>query len=747
MSTEDYTQFIEMVLGEQVGVAVMGLRDRPGSLGKVNRYTDFQYPAQLAEMSQFAADHRNEDLYISPLIYGEERNADNGKVRRTPENALTSQTIYQDSDTCAPENFRLVPTIHITSSSGRYQDFWVLSEPIPAREAAEISHRIAVAHRDQGSDPSSWSANKVLRVPYSVNTSHGFPEAVDVEFTANVYDALDISGAYDDIEIVERPIIRLPAEVSYESDDDLPDYADALDKLPPSFNLSNLTSEVPDGVDRSRMRYRLLCDLFRTGIDFDDVLSLAWSAPVSRKWKEDARNIRGLIAEALKAQLEVSYESGTGIEAPAAEERGSSQLVSAVLLSDSERDGISGDENWLRDWDDWNRRKLDRAYNGPYVRMNGVLALSAAFSDLGYIPMSNGPENCNLYGIAIGDSGTGKSSSLKLWYTMMKEIFPHDSGWDIGSNSSPNALHEVLIQRDQKVSVFNDDEAHGWFSTINTQQWASGTYQALAKYYDGRVPPMLRTGNREVSGKSAETVFLMLLYGTMKGELSITNVLNRSMFLSGFLARFIWCIGDTRVITQEALEETQSNGERETMGYEPWARQWAAEFENTKKKLRIKTKQTRIAMRMDDDALRRMGQLKWSVHQMYQKHPQWEILEPSLIRFGVSVRKLATLLAMQEGHLTVSLRHLLVAISYAEEWLTSMVTMTELISDSEWKRLCDEVMTFVQSRGERVKREIVYRKFASRKGKELNEQIADLVQQGLMEERSEQGSKWLVPKV
>jgi hypothetical protein len=729
------------------GNAVMGLRDRPGPKGKVNRYSDFKYPEQLEQMVKFAEDNRNEDLYMSPLVYGEERDPESGRVRRTPENALTSQTIYQDSDTCPPEKFRIQPSIHVTSSTGRYQDFWRLIEPIPATMAADISHRIATAHRDDGSDPSSWSANKVLRIPYSMNTSHGFPEEVKVVYGGSVYSRDELDFVYQDVEVVERPIIRLPADVSYDSEQDLPDYADSLDKLPKGFNLELLTKEHPENSDRSRMRYRLLCDLFRAGtLTFEDALSLAWHAPVSRKWKEDARNIRGLIAEALKAQSEVSYESGEGLSAPSDDETTPSLLEDAgfpSLLSDEERNSIAGDENWLRRWAEFNKVKLGRACNMPYVRLNGWMTLSAAFCDAGFIPQSYGPEYLNFFGMGIGGSGTGKTSSLKVWRTVMNEIFPDDAQWDLGGNASPNALHEKLLERDGKVSSFNADEAHGWFKQILGQQWAEGLLENLAKYFDGFVPPMLRTGNRDLSGKSAKSFFLMHLFGTQVGEMSITRVLTKSMLLSGFLARFIWVIGDARVLSEESFMLTQSNGEYVAMGYEPMARQWAAEFDNTKKKLRTKHKRTMVPIPMERDALVRLSKVGWQLVQKYKDHGLWELLDPSIIRLPGNMRRAATLLAIEEGCDTVSLRHVLLAIEAGEEWLAGILYITESISDSEWKRLCDEVYDFVAGRGTRVGLEVVNRKFASRKSRDLAEQISALQQQGRIFEKTESGKKWL----
>jgi hypothetical protein len=738
--------FYESIWAEMSGNVIVGLRDRPGPRGKVNRFEDFKYPEQLDEIIQWTMDHRNEDVYASPLIYGDER-GESGKLRRIPENALWSQTAYQDSDTCEPQNFRFRPSVHIQSSAGRYQDYWMLTEPVPAHEASQISRKIAIAHRDQGSDPSSWSANKVLRVPLTTNHSHGYPEDVTVTFSGDMYDAKDLSGGYDDIELVDRAIIRLPPDVSYESIEDLPDYADALDKLPEGFDVETLTKEVPADVDRSRMRYRLLCDLFRTGtLDFEDVLSLAWHAPASQKWRDDPRNLRGLIQEALKAQGEVAYETGEGISGPEVPKVGQFDLS---LLSDDERASVAGEDNWLKRWDEWNRSKLGRVYNAPYVEMNGLSILSEAFSDCVYLPMSNGEENTNLYLMGVGDSGSGKTSHLKLWRAMMDELH-EDSSWSIGTNASPNALHEALLGRDRKTSVLNADEAHGWFAQLNagSQNWTAGILEMLAQYYDGYVPPMLRTGNRDISGKSARTYFNIHLLGTRKGKLSITNVLTDDMIYSGFLARFIWYIGEDREVSEDSMDVNMANGaDYVQLGYEPMCRQWSAEFANTKKLLKVKYKKTRFGIPWDRDAIARVGQMKWVIDRAFRKkHPKWELLDPSIRRLGPNMMRVAALLAAEEAADSVTLHHVLVAIQMCEAWLHNLVAMTEGISASDWKRSCDQILEFVASKGVKVRREVVLRKFSDRKGRELGEQINDLMMQGLLQETQDKGVKWLVLK-
>jgi hypothetical protein len=100
-------EFIERVLGSNPGNAFISRASGKTATGKlnINIHKTFLYPQQLEEMIAYAEQHASEDVYLSPLLYGDKRN-DKGSIARTPENALTSQTIYMDSDLCAPEKFR-----------------------------------------------------------------------------------------------------------------------------------------------------------------------------------------------------------------------------------------------------------------------------------------------------------------------------------------------------------------------------------------------------------------------------------------------------------------------------------------------------------------------------------------------------------------------------------------------------------------------------------------------------------------
>ena len=733
--------FITTILGDQRGNAFVSRASGKTASGKlnVNIHKTFVYPDQLNQMVAYAEEHANEDVYLSPLLYGDKRN-DKGNIARTPENALSSQTIYLDSDLCTPDKFRLQPSIHVVTSRGRGHDYWLLDEPVEAKRAAEIAHKITTAHKEDGCDPSGWSANKVLRLPNTVNTSHGFPESVVAEYNGIIYNVTDIEGAYEDVNTIERPIMGRETGVQVATSLELPDYTTALDKLPQNaLNIALAEPTVGADGNRSESRYRLLCELFRLEgvITKEEAISIAWNAPASRKWsQEDPRGIHGLLAEANKAYAEIQWERGEGLEAPELD----TTENNLDLLKGDERQSLEHHKTWIDSYVDWCGRKLAKQ-NGPYDRINAWNVLSCAFADMAFIPRKSGPEGLNLYTMTLGDTTTGKSQALKLMRTMLDEIFSEDPGFNLGGNASPNALGEKLIERDGKVSFFNKDEAHGLFKQWTTQDWTTGMMEDLALLYDGIVPPMLRVGKKEMS-KAAKTYFVMHLMGTPE---EIAKALNREMFKSGFLARFMWAIGEPRTLSKEAVKEEDSDGTEIKLGFEPMARQWAAEFSEIKRTLRSGAGSSRVSVGITKEGARRMTEVKWDLANLIKpSDPNWDIINPSLVRMGVTIRKCATLLAVSDGRKVTELVDVLKAIECAEEWINNLMIVARKINASDFERACDEVEAFVNSKENKVKLEFVNRRFKAWRVRELQEAIGALTSQGRIKEVMETGSKWLV---
>ena len=691
-------------------------------------------------MVAYAESHKNEDLYYSPILYGDAKNT-NGAIARTPENALTTQVIYSDSDTAKPSDFRLAPSIVVTTSVGRYHCYWSLINPIGADVASEIAHRLTTAHVEQGSDPSGWSQNKILRIPYSKNMSHGFPEDVKVYYSGEVYDDSDVSGVYDDVQVVKREIMRVDSSVVAHPES-LPDYGKILDKSSDKI-IELALAEPKDGHDRSKLRYKLLLELFREGtLTHDEVLSVAWHSPAARKWSvEDPRGLSGLIAEANKAFAEVEHERGSGITPPDDDEHVAFTDTDVILLTDEERAAIANEKTFITRYVEHAATRVAKQ-NLPYDTMNAWTILSCATSQHGFIPRKNGREGLNGFFMTLGETTSGKSAARKFMLSVLKEIFLADPGFNIGGNPSPSALGKKLLERDGKVSWFNKDEAHGAMKGWVSSDWQSGLLEALADLYDGRVDAQLRTGDWENSAKSAQTHFIMHLMGTPK---AMIELLNRDLFLSGFLARFVWSIGWPREVTYDSMAENDSDGEDVLHGYDPYARQLAAELVIARRLAVTEAGQKIIPVYINEGAAKRLQDAKWGLNEKFQNDPNFEILQPALVRMGVMIRKAASMLALSEGLSRIQLRHILLALQAAEEWTSNLASIAQQIVASDFQRACDKIEDYLASRPDgEEKRERVTRNFREIETFRLDGFIASLVAQGRVRIfRAEKGGEML----
>jgi hypothetical protein len=123
--------------------------------------------------------------------------------------------------------------------------------------------------------------------------------------------------------------------------------------------------------------------------------------------------------------------------------------------------------------------------------------------------------------------------------------------------------------------------------------------------------------------------------------------------------------------------------------------------------------------------------------------PNWDIINPSLVRIGITIRKCASLLALSDGHDEAQEIHFIKAIAFAEEWVKNLFIVAEQISASDFERNCDQVEQFVKERDGKVKLEFVNRRFKAWRVRDLNETISALVSQGRIRELSGKEGKWL----
>ena len=459
----------------------------------------------------------------------------------------------------------------------------------------------------------------------------------------------------------------------------------------------------------------------------DDVASLIWNAPataISREWGIDY--LYGNIGNArIKANAPIENPV-TGLD----HSESSHETVS--LLTDDERAAVEAMGTFPDAYLDWAATKVN-VLNEPYHRQNALTIMSLAFGMRVFAPKAVGPLGVNLFQIGLGESSTGKNESINLRDQVLDAMFEDDPTFDFGSSPSPEALQEALLKRDLQCSLFHTDEAAAPFNEFLNKSYAAGLVDRLTSYYEGRVTPMLRRGNNGAATNQRATVsFNMAMFGTPD---RVISMLNRDQFMSGFLARFLWCISDTIEVGDEQYEESEADGV-----YVDKADPQVAAFASTFGR-RPPVGSTGAPVPLLPAAKDRLTLNRKLMTEAYQGHEQWDIIEPSIKRLGDNIRKISTLLAATEGDERVEEHHVLAAISHAEEYLHNLEIVAEKISASVFERNCNEVEMFVQSQGGSCAMTRVFHKFKGWELKDTVTAVEGLVQQGRVKRQEENAQR------
>lgn len=496
---------------------------------------------------------------------------------------------------------------------------------------------------------------------------------------------------------------------------ELPEYSTVLANLPSEFPIGMLVGEA-----KPKKHFfdvlRLLC-----ATQFDDyqVAAILWGAPTVKSWAREWG-----LQYVYKQIAELRAKQGVVVENPTLEtER--VKIRDIQLLTDVERTEMFVYETFVERYIFWVRSKSNTV-NTPYHRMNAVTILSLAFGMYGFIPESEGAMGLNVFQIGLGESSTGKTRSLKMRDAVLREFFKGDENYDLGSDASIQALHDVLLKRDGRPSFFNADEAAVTFSQMVEQKWLAGMESFLTRLYEGYVPPMLRRGSDAT--RPAMTSFNVAMYGTPD---RVMDILTQDMFLTGFLPRFAWTVGDPPDDSDEQHRMSQASSRLMKLDFDPVARGFATEFMLVRRMIGT----GRHPVRATPEALKRFAVASKDMKQQLVKHPLWRVIEPSWKRLASeTVRKLASLIALSEGSLTVELRHAVYALQHAEEWVNNLVVVSEGISSSIFQKECDEVERAVVTSGGSMTKAKLVNRFRAWRFREFQERLESLIQQGRLRE-------------
>ena len=645
---------------------------------------------------------KDEDVYCSVAVFS-------GEHRTNSDAQAVTNVVWADADTCAPENFKIYPSIVVTTSPGRYHVWWVLSEPVPAAQAAKVAQKISHAHRDQGCDH-GWFVSKILRVPGTHNRKPGYdnPE-VTAQYTGEVFALADLDAAYADVPVaaVQVSSEAVPDPVTHE------DQIALEDKIA-GTPLENLyTERPPEGASWYERLFKFEMELFRLGLTPQEVYTLAANCACN-KYKRDNRPDSDLWKDVQKAYSTFGMEDA---EAPAVQD--SVKFEIPDFLTEQERANLP--RTFVDEYTEWVAGNTDAAT--VYQHSLAFTVLSSVLGNRAYIPTRYSRENLCIWVMVLGGTTWGrKTTAMNQALSLIHGVEMNTGNVvDIGSDATKEGLVKVLGKRDGQVSLIHTDEVNSMFQEIFNKTHMSGVLGFYTELYNGQVPVVHRASKDSGNPTRAKTVFNFLGVGVRE---EVAKVLTKRDFGSGFLARMLWAVADKPVRAGDIdfLPLDDDAGTADVVRQKMVHRLWTV----AKKFDPDKPGRINIPSEVKDRFNRWGNQVMKHAESMGD-----DILVAATDRLTKNVLKAASLLAMSDGTLKVTLPHLLVAINQAQEWYRDMLRMSREIASSDFERLQDEVEAFIaQGKEGKQSETAVKRKFARLRPQEMGDVLGNLKSQG-----------------
>jgi len=468
-------------------------------------------------------------------------------------------------------------------------------------------------------------------------------------------------------------------------------------------------------------RRALIQTMYNAGADRQEIMSFVWHSQ---------QNVAEHVADVWNEV--VAYEP--------LEESPATAGVEHSLLTDDERERLRFMPNFIDKYQ-YVAGLREETPNLPYHRANAWTLLSLVFGNIGVVPKKGTPGGLglNLYVMPMGQTtsgkGEGKNQLLSTLRFVLGSIF---DGVDIGGDPSPEAMHKKMIERDGETTFFNLDEGDQLFDRMSQKGgYSSGLQQKITDWYEGRISGRLRIGDED-GGKSAKGYLVVWLMGVPE---KIMGSLTRGQVEDGFIARFIPYFGNPRNITAQSLETAEQDDDEISLGYDPYVKAMSSELQHHVTTLRL----SRFDMqphpiRQTPEARDRLSKARRDLFVPYAGHALAQsMIEPSMLRMGISMWKCAALIAMSRGSKLIEVDDVLVAVRAAEEWVPNLIKLMEGVASNDWTAQLDKVLQFVQKR-ESVSKAETYRQFKDM-GFQLDNVTKSLMQQKLIKENNKDG-KW-----
>lgn len=666
--------FFKQAFGPSVrGYVCIGLLT---TIGGQKKWTErfFQYPDELDGMVR-AVEHGSLDsnVYFCPQLLESKR--------RTKDNVGLCPSAWADLDTCDPSKLKVVPTVTIESSPGRFQALWRFAEAQPAFAAEDVSRRIAYFHGPDGADRSGWDLTQMLRVPFTTNFKYsGQPQVTLPDVNHNLYYEDDFEE-YPELEHAE--FLKMPMPETFpdvEPEDLFNKYKHQL--LPTALVVYG---QEPEG-DWSTALWRLEMMCFESGMTKEEVFVIVNSSKCN-KYARDHRPKHLLWQEVCRAFVKHQentnqvFFQGARID---------------PLMTEAEAQLAAEQEGFIERYIEWASGLGDAAIQ--YHQAGAFTILSALLSGRVSLPTSFGTVVPNLWFMILGDTTlTRKSTAMDIAVDLVMEV---DQDVVLATDGSVEGLMQQLEARPKRPSIFLRDEFSGLLEMITKRDYYAGMAEVLTKLYDGKM-------QKRVLRKETVVVrdpILLIFAGGIRNR--VQSLLTHEHVSSGFIPRFVFVTAesDTSRIKPLGPPSARDTGNKAALLDEMVE---LIEHYGQTRQVHIKalgqssTDNMSFEAMLSPEAWFRYNKLEGDLLQSGLESEKPELMTPLFDRLAKSGLKAAVLLAaarQREEKVVVEEVDILHAIRYVEGWRSYAIEVVNGIGKTVFEREAEKILGAIAKR-------------------------------------------------
>lgn len=717
-------EFFQFVYGGQSGLACITRVDMDGN---PTRDKFFEYPAQLDEMVTYCTRFSHESIYFCPTLMSENK--------RRKSSVKVAEVAFADADTCPVDSLRAQPSLIAQTSPTKTHVYWKFTDETDPKELERRSHAVSKAHLKKETDlDDGWASNKLLRVPGTTHLKDPQnPFKVTYEITGVVYTTEQFDALYPVAELLHVEQTALP--------ENIPSREDALSMVKWTQEIQDIiTGDYQKDSGRFRALHLAQHEIFRAGGSNEVAFALLVDSNLN-KWAADkvSDSSQRLWEDIQRARAQ-SELVGPDEAAPLAVTAPKEDRYKRVdFLTAEERASIK--PTFVDEFVAWGQ---SRTKTSPVFHVAaGFSVLSTVFSDFAHIDLRFGREPLNLWYMPTGASTVDRKTTVLNQMLRMLRDLGREGVYDysIGSDFTVSGLSDQLLDSPNRSGIVHIDEFQGFLEELG-KNYMAGTKGALTAMYGGQIKGKLRA--TATTKRKPEVAFALNFYA-MGITKQVAEALDRDDFLSGFLTRFIYVSPPDDYVPPNVTDGFELAPRNE-------AKNGDKEYEALVDKVRtarglcehwLDPEAATQPIDITQEAHERMKQFMEDMAGAVRAQGKEELVSTTL-RLSISVYKCAALLAMVEGKDTVTVNYVLAAINYAHDWYLNILRMVDLISESDWVKIQDDIIAELIAGGSSMDSRKLYGKFKDQhKPREYAEFLKALVDAGEIQQVTE-GKKVMI---